>query len=89
MGRYDHDLVSIKRDERKFIFTVEMTGAPAPEDSRLYADQDEMECLQEEVRRENERSMAAFYRWVWLFESWYTPERKETRRGVVRGSRNQ
>jgi DNA-directed RNA polymerase II subunit RPB3 len=63
MGRYDHDLVSIKRDERKFIFTVETTGALAPEDvvqQALHVIKTKMECLQEEVRRENERSMAAF-----------------------------
>jgi DNA-directed RNA polymerase II subunit RPB3 len=62
MGCFNHNLVSIKREESKFIFSVETTGALAPEDvvqQALHVIKTKMEYIQEEIRRESER-MASF-----------------------------
>jgi DNA-directed RNA polymerase II subunit RPB3 len=52
-GSVDHDLLSVKRDMSKFIFTVETTGALAPEDvvqQALHVIRKKMLSLQEEVQ---------------------------------------
>mmetsp|Transcript_56530 Transcript_56530/g.97352 ORF Transcript_56530/g.97352 Transcript_56530/m.97352 type:complete len:325 (+) Transcript_56530:93-1067(+) len=52
-GSVDHDLLSVKRNMSKFIFTVETTGALAPEDvvqQALHVIRKKMLSLQEEVQ---------------------------------------
>mmetsp|Transcript_32212 Transcript_32212/g.72677 ORF Transcript_32212/g.72677 Transcript_32212/m.72677 type:complete len:371 (-) Transcript_32212:316-1428(-) len=52
-GRVDHQLLKVDRDEHKFVFTVETTGALAPEDlvqQALHVIRGKMTSLQEEIQ---------------------------------------
>lgn len=59
--RVDHELLSVKRNDNKFIFSVETTGALAPEDvvqQALYVIRKKMTSLQEEVQGKMDEDQA-------------------------------